>query len=63
MGSKQHGRPTLFNEGNQDPFDGLRADIKAPLLWNVFFDFDEPRDPLGWISRSKFNFFPLCNLI
>ena len=31
MGSKPYGRPPLFNEGYLGPFDGLRADIKAPL--------------------------------
>ena len=26
------------------------------ILWTGFFDFDEPRDPLSWMSRSKFKF-------
>ena len=32
MGSKSHGWPPIFNEGYLGPFDGLRVDIKGPLL-------------------------------
>ena len=32
MGSKPYGRLPLFNEEYLCPFDGLRVDIKAPLL-------------------------------